>query len=431
VAGALLYVSLRPDPVSGEPPPPVLVHRPGISSLAPDPDWERLKAYEGTITREAFLAELTDVYADGSGDAAWKGYLAVGDDAVSVMTTPGQALRIAFAPQPARKPPERYWRSASELPPATDLDERPLRHLRVAIDPGHIGGEWAKIEERWYCIPGKETEVMEGELTLRTARLLKPMLEKLGAKVTLVRDALEPVTPRRPADFRDLAAAELRAGGLDPEAADLPVQSTVDWNAEKLFYRADEIRARAWRINERIRPDIVLCLHFNAEAWANPANPTFVSNNHLHLLVNGTYSRGELALQDNRLEMLERLFQQIHPEEVALSTAVAESLARETGLPPYVYRTANARRAGPSPYVYARNLLANRVYRCPTVFLEPYVMNHGNVYARIAEGDYEGQRLVAGREQASIFREYATGVAEGLAEYYGKARQPQQAPTRP
>jgi hypothetical protein len=422
--GGLLYVFRRPAPEPLAPPAPEMVYRPGITSLAPTPDWNRLKAYEGAITREDFLAELTDIYADATGEAAWKGLIAIEDDGATITTSPGQLLRIAFAAQSPTEPPERYWRTAVELPPVTDLAKQPLRHLRIAIDPGHIGGKWAQIEERWYKIPGKPTEVMEGELTLKTAQHLKPMLEKLGAKVALVRDSLEPVTPRRPADFRELAAAELRAGGIDPEAKGLPIQSTVDWNAEKLFYRSDEIRARAWRINEVIKPDVVLCLHFNAEAWANPRKPSFVPRNHLHLLVNGTYARGEIALEDNRLEMLERLFQRISSEEIALSTAVAASMAKETGLPPFIYLTANARQAGPSNYVYARNLLANRVYRCPVVFLEPYVMNNAEVYARVAAGDYEGTRPVAGKERPSIFREYAAGVAKGLTDYYLHTRHP-------
>ena len=279
---------------------------------------------------------------------------------------------------------------------------------KIAIDPGHIGGTWAQMEERWYQIKNKGTQVKEGELTLTTARILKPMLEKLGARVWLVRRDLEPITPRRPEDFKALATTYS--------------DSRIRWNSEKFFYRYDEIRMRAWHVNERIKPDLVLCLHFNAEAWANPRNPTFVDRNHLHLLINGTYSKGEFAKQDQRLHLLKRLLQRIHPEELALSTSVAEAMAKETGLPPWTYDTANAKSVNDSPYVWARNLLANRVYTCPVVFLEPYVMNNREVYERIGAGDYEGEKMVAGKIRKSIFHEYATGVANGLANYYRKTR---------
>ncbi|MFV1995922.1 MAG: hypothetical protein ACC661_10840, partial [Verrucomicrobiales bacterium] len=86
---------------------------------------------------------------------------------------------------------------------------------------------------------------------------------------------------------------------------------TVQFNAERFFYRAREIRDRARLINERIQPDLVLCLHFNAEGWGDPAYPNFVGNNHLHLLCNGAYSRSEFGLDDVRFEMMLRLLARV------------------------------------------------------------------------------------------------------------------------
>src|ERR1700747_3319965 len=98
-------------------------------------------------------------------------------------------------------------------------------------------------------------------------------------------------------------------------------------------------------------------------------------------------------------------------------------MARETGLPPYEYPTTNSTtRVGSSGYVYARNLLATRLYRCPVVYCEPYVMNSNDAFARIEAGDYEGTKEINGMQRKSIFREYADGVAEGLADYYRSAR---------
>ncbi len=102
---------------------------------------------------------------------------------------------------------------------------------------------------------------------------------------------------------------------------------------------------------------------------------------------------------------------------------LAGAMARETGLPPYEYPTANSTtKVGASGYVYARNLLATRLYRCPVVYCEPYVMNSNDAFARIQAGDYEGMRNVNGVQRKSIFREYADSVVDGLVEYYSKAR---------
>ena len=65
--------------------------------------------------------------------------------------------------------------------------------------------------------------------------------------------------------------------------------------------------------------------------------------------------------------------------------------------------------------------MATRLYQCPAVYLEPYVMNSHEVFARVQAGDYDGTRKINGNEQPSIFREYADAVVEGLLDYY-KAR---------
>ncbi|NJM38664.1 MAG: hypothetical protein HC845_12810 [Akkermansiaceae bacterium] len=289
--------------------------------------------------------------------------------------------------------------------------EKPLDGIKIAIDPGHIGGEWAKIEERWFVV-GNGTPVIEGEMTLKVAQLLKPKLENLGASVSLVRDQLEPITAKRPESLADLAKSAI--GQDDSPAA---IQRT----AERLFYRTAEIQDRANLVNETLKPDIVLCLHFNAEGWGNPNQPKLVDAHHFHLLLNGGYTDEEIALIDQRFEMLQRLLQRIHEEEVLIGSTVADTFGRITGLPPYTYQfTNNFRAIDGQPYLWARNLLANRLYQCPVVFMEPYVMNSTIDYHRIQAGDYEGLREVNGKMQPSIFREYANALAEGLMNYYSK-----------
>jgi hypothetical protein len=121
--------------------------------------------------------------------------------------------------------------------------------------------------------------------------------------------------------------------------------------------------------------------------------------------------------------MIRRLLSRAYDEELPLADTVARAMARETALPPYAYPTTNSTtKVGASGYVYARNLLATRLYRCPVVYCEPYVMNSKDVFTRIQAGDYDRRRNVNGVERKSIFREYADSVADGLVEYYSKAR---------
>jgi len=77
---------------------------------------------------------------------------------------------------------------------------------------------------------------------------------------------------------------------------------------------------------------------------------------------------------------------------------------------------------GSTGYVYARNLLATRLYRCPVVYCEPYVMNSREGFERIQAGEYEGTRTFNGVERKNIYREYSDSLVDGLVEYYRKAR---------
>ena len=373
-----------------------------LTPLAPRPDWSSLDKFQRTITKEEFTRLLTEVYAPRG---AWEQYFNIANDHATIATSPGRPpFRLEFAPDPASaKPVPRYWNPT-----------RNLRGLRIALDPGHLGGEWAKMEERWFQI-GDNKPVTEGDMTLYTARLLKKELERRGAKVSLLRDNAKPSTNLRPDKLRKEAASSLRDRGRPVNPASLKSES------ERLFYRTAEIHARARKVNRQLKPDLVLALHFNAEGWGNPARPTLVEANHLHLLVSGCYSSRELEYEDQRYDLMVKLLNRSFDKEVAVSRSVAHAMARATGLPPYDYKSNPAALSvGRSPYIWARNLLANRLFECPVIYLEPYVMNNREVHDRIQLGDYSGRRNINGTPRESIYREYVRGVVEGIVAYYGK-----------
>ena len=90
--------------------------------------------------------------------------------------------------------------------------EPSLLAFKIALDPGHIGGSWAQMEERWFQV-GDSQPIQEGDMTLLVAKLLAPKLRKLGAKVSLVRDKTAPVTTKRPNDLQDISKKILLRGG--------------------------------------------------------------------------------------------------------------------------------------------------------------------------------------------------------------------------
>ena len=393
-----------------------------LSELAPPPEWSRLDVWQEKISGSAFRRLLEQVLTDGT--AFWSTVELQEDRALIRTTTaevgaPRYVLRFAAEgtePVSAVGEGGRYWRGAAAMGSSR---ERPLAGVRIALDAGHLGGRWAQMEARWYRV-GSGAAVMEGELTLQTARVLRAVLEEQGAEVSLVREGAEPLAEEAPEALRGAARESLAAAlGVAAEISEEQVRR----EAERLFYRTSEIRARGRRVNEVLRPDLVVCLHFNAEDWGgDAAQPVFSARNHLHVLAHGCLSAAEFALDDQRLDTLLRLVQGIPEEEIRLCDGVARQLARATGLPAFRYAGKNARRVNENPFLWARNLLANRVYQCPVVFTEPYVMNHAEVYARLQAGDYVGEREVAGRRCRSLFREYAQGVADGLAEALAAGR---------
>ena len=397
-----------------------------LGVLGTNPRWNVLEKYQGTITHDEFSRLVQDVYCT-HGFAPDLIEISQKTARVLMNRESQKFFTLRFAETAAgHKPVPRLWRPAKFLPPPRA--EKPLFGLRIALDPGHLGGKWAKMEERWFQVDAT-VPIQEGDLTLRVARLLAPRLRELGAKVSFIRNSEEPITAKRPNDFRELARKILIRNGVprpreDVLGANDPAkEQTIRWQSEILFYRYSEIRRRAALVNFKLHPDLVLCLHFNAEGWGDPNNPELTDTNHLHLLVNGSYLAEELGFDDERFEMIRRLLSRAYDEELPLADTIAIAMARETGLPAYQYPTTNSTtKVGVSGYVYARNLLATRLYRCPVVYCEPYVMNSKDVFARIQAGDYEGMRPINGVERKSIFREYADSVANGLVEYYSKAR---------
>jgi hypothetical protein len=123
---------------------------------------------------------------------------------------------------------------------------------------------------------------------------------------------------------------------------------------------------------------------------------------------------GELALDDQRFEMMLRMLNGWHEIEQKLAEDVSVALAKATKLPAFSYKGPNALKIGKVEGVWARNLLANRLYRCPVVFLEPYRANSKGAYKRITEGSYKGVREIEGVRRIPLVDEYAQAVAEGL-----------------
>ncbi len=393
---------------------------PHLARLGSPPDWSLLDPYQRRMSREEFVYLLQHCYARSPGEA--DDFIRIEADRALILKQSNDPsagwydLRFSASRSLPDKGP-RYWRHPLDLSDLPANSTKPLAGLRIAIDPGHIGGDWVTWDDRHFKLGGPDTlEVREGEMTLIVAKILRRDLGLLGAEVFLTRESNHPVTRDRPESLQEEAKAYLRRRGQ------VPAPGLIASTAKAMFAISSEIRARADLLNHRIQPDLALCLHFDASPWPG-GTPVFRSPNHLHLLVNGCYSRGEIAEDDTRFEMILRILQRLYYEELQMADIVSRTMQRETRLPPASYDGSNGRQVNDNDYVWARNLLANRAFTCPVLFFEPFCMNHRETHARVQEGPYEGLREINGVYRKNIYQEYADGVTAGLVRYFRQQRQ--------
>ena len=380
------------------------------SPVSEAPEWRLLEGYQGALSQKEFTERLQRIFDP---EGALGAYLEISESAVVMFrdrekTQPLFRLRFAAPTSTPR----------SELAPFALADPtKPLLGKVICLDPGHIGGDWADIEERTFRI-GRDRPVVEGELNLQTCRLLAERLSAAGAKVVWTHEGFAPTTEVRPADLYPEAIEYLLKDPANRRLPRFSMNGLIRWNAELLFYRSAEIQARARRVNEELRPDFTLCLHYNAAPWGSPGRASLTSVSRLVLFSHGSYTASELAYDDQKFNLFRKLLENSTPSELAIGGAIGQQFKEKWGVPPENYEGSGyAHASGASPYVWHRNLIANRLFRGPVIFVEGPYMNDRTTYGWIQAGVYEGSRKVGRAERQNIFQEYADRVADGVLQW--------------
>ena len=406
-----------------------------LSPLAPKPDWSALDAYQKTITRGEFARLINQVY---SIDGAFWNYADINDERVIVFSDTAKkqplfTLHFAASESACAPLPYLYKTKATSNDPA-----QPLKGIRIALDPGHIGGDWAQLEARYFRL-GDDPPVEEAKLNLITCERLAERLEADGAEIIWAKHSYEPVTHLRPDDLHREAIAALAlsgrgnpASGYTPSflfgiplphfprhGSEAATESRIDNEAALLFYRVAEIRARGDVVN-RQHPDLTICVHYNADDWGDPNHPTLTSHSRLVIFTNGAYEKSELVYDDYKYDLLRKLLDRTAVQEERGCALVGQAMLDRLKYPPENYPgTYFAHHVTDVPSVYARDLLANRIYHGPVIYCEGPYMNARDAYYRIIAGDYIGLRTIQGEKVPSIYREYAAAVEKGVLEYFG------------
>jgi hypothetical protein len=411
-----------------------------LSPLAPKPDWSVLEGYQRTISRDEFTRLINNVY---SIDGAFWDYTDIDDKHLVLYSDtakrhPLYVLQFAASESACAPRPYSYKTHLVSTDPA-----KPLKGIKIALDPGHIGGDWAKLEARYFKLDG-DPPVEEAKLNVITCEILAQLLQTDGATIVWAKRGYDPVTDLRPEDLRTEAIAALTLPEHDPGPLNsgsftpsylfgVPephhehhytesetMENRINNEAALLFYRVAEIRARGAVVNKQ-HPDLTICVHYNADDWGDPEHPDLTGHSRLVIFINGAYERKtELPFDDYKYDLLRKLLDRTAVQEERGCALVGQSMLDVLKYPPEAYPGGYfAHHVTDVPSVYARDLLANRIYHGPVIYCEGPYMNARDAYYRIIAGDYLGMRTIQGQSVPSIYRQYAAAVEQGVLKYFG------------
>ncbi len=300
---------------------------------------------------------------------------------------------------------EKKERGSQKIPCKT------LVGVKVAIDPGHFGGSYARLEERYIDIPPslEREEIVqfdEGTLSFLTATYLKLLLEKEGAIVMLTRDQIGKGVYRE--DFFDW---------LKKNPALWSGEVALN-NLFRKYYNPLDLRARADKIND-FSPDLTLVIHYNSHDAQEgvPSNHGVTSKNYNMVFVPGAFCRNELEEEESRYEFLRLLLTGDLSESIKLSSVVLAKMSERLQVP--VVTKADGARYLPqvclkvSEGIYARNLALTRLIHGPVCYGESLVQNNADECINLNRKDF----VIGGQPCSSRIKQVAEAYFEGIKSY--------------
>lgn len=256
---------------------------------------------------------------------------------------------------------------------------KPLAGLRIALDPGHMGGDTWPTKTGKYIQEGGVT-LNEGDINLQSTHLLAKRLRALGAEVLETRTTHELVT-KQTAEQLDLVSygREALRGSTTNRWFQSLVRSAKDDRAliaafeaspqrqalfdegrrESYLLGRTDLDARAASI-QAFKPDIVLVVHYDVRIRSNSDHGTNASApNGTKSYVAGSFLEGELGRSEDRIQ-LARHAAAAEPWDasVQLSRAVSHGLHDGLGVEPETLHSPVAKRVEPG--VFSRNLHLTR-----------------------------------------------------------------------
>ncbi len=340
--------------------------------------------------------------------------------------------------------------------------EKPLSGMRIALDPGHVGGEMEyarKMEEKYVLIHAdsvagfpEEISFNEGNLALGTALVLAQKLRDAGAEVMLTRersglnafgitfeqwldrqvtvheDYLQthnlPINRMNPDDWEIRCAAENYIREYDLEGKDAiwwRTKATLAHIHRIPFLKA-EFLERARLING-FKPHATLIIHYNVGESNNANNDGYrrgIPENYCMAFIPGSFMKGELKEPEDRLAFAAKLLTDDLANSQSLSKYVVLAHERRLGVPimewdERLLYLKNASLRTPDKGVFARNLQLTRLIHGTLCFGESLYQDNVTEAKRLNAKDFSLPGVEA--MLPNRIREVADAYYEGLLDW--------------
>jgi N-acetylmuramoyl-L-alanine amidase len=302
--------------------------------------------------------------------------------------------------------------------------------LKIALDPGHMGGSyWDKITGK-FVSDGKNT-VSEGVINLQTCLLLKKDLESLGAKVLITHEGLEAIAKT---DFYDLdlkpyALQELRLQSLAPWFQNLIATAPVgqalydafsnsksfnalfrDIKRHDYFVKRADLDARV-EMMSAFNPDITIYVHHDTVDGAG------ASPNRFRAFIPGSFQFAELSDRNSRMFLTRHwLDKDAWDLSVQMIRATAKQVKSRMGIPAATSDGEESVKIEDG--VFARNLLVPRKMRdTVTAYYEMFFYDRPEEFKALLDTPYS--MTIDGKSipYSKRVRQSADSLREGLKDF--------------
>lgn len=287
--------------------------------------------------------------------------------------------------------------------PVPQSSQFPLKDLRIAIDPGHFGGEFARLEERYIHmrpLPERgifeEIEFNEGELAVITAKKLAQKLEALGAEVLLTKTKPGEAVYKKSYEVWmkenfDEAIASLEMCFENPDQQKQERKYWIEKASESEIFRSTynflDIQRRAEIINA-FKPHVTIACHYNLGGIYDKEGYTpGVDFDYTLFFVPGAFratpkrgdifKQGSLQNERTRYEFVRLLVTKDLEQSISLAQLAQKHAVDQLALPPgdqCSYLKVLCMKQGPG--IYHRNLSLPRLVHSPILYAEPFCQDN-------------------------------------------------------